>query len=132
MGRMRCDLPALLEAVRSTTSNATESGYAGFFNSTMSPDCDGRPTTKYDLFLFGGEAAATSQDIYGTSSSLFMTTMARIWHFVKDEDGPTAVEYAVILMLIVVVCMTTIQLIGAALDSSFQNSSDKIEQAIGS
>ena len=60
-----------------------------------------------------------------------MTTMERIWHFVKDEDGPTAVEYAVILMLIVVACLTTVQLIGQALSGSFQDSSDKIEQAIG-
>jgi pilus assembly protein Flp/PilA len=29
--------------------------------------------------------------------------------FLKSEDGPTAVEYAVMLALIVIVCLTAIQ-----------------------
>ena len=63
---------------------------------------------------------------------MFMKTLERIWHFVKDEDGPTAVEYGVIVMLIFLVCLTTIQLLGQGLDSSFQDSADKIEKAFGS
>jgi pilus assembly protein Flp/PilA len=32
--------------------------------------------------------------------------------FLVSEDGPTAVEYAVMLALIVIVCLTAIQAIG--------------------
>ncbi len=32
--------------------------------------------------------------------------------FLVSEDGPTAVEYAVMLALIVIVCLTAIQSIG--------------------
>ena len=39
--------------------------------------------------------------------------------FVKAEDGPTAVEYAVMLALIVVVCITAIATVGSNTNSSF-------------
>jgi pilus assembly protein Flp/PilA len=39
--------------------------------------------------------------------------------FLKSEDGPTAVEYAVMLALIVVVCLTTIALIGTRANETF-------------
>lgn len=41
--------------------------------------------------------------------------------FVKKEDGPTAVEYAVMLALIVVVCITAITTLGANANSTFAN-----------
>ena len=39
--------------------------------------------------------------------------------FLKSEDGPTAVEYAVMLALIVVVCLTAIQAIGTNANAKF-------------
>jgi pilus assembly protein Flp/PilA len=36
-----------------------------------------------------------------------------------SEDGPTAVEYAVMLALIVVVCLTAIQSIGTNANNTF-------------
>ena len=39
--------------------------------------------------------------------------------FIKEEDGPTAVEYAVMLALIVVVCMGTIGTIGTNANTTF-------------
>ena len=33
----------------------------------------------------------------------------KVQHFLVSEDGPTAVEYAVMLALIVIVCLTAIQ-----------------------
>ena len=39
--------------------------------------------------------------------------------FLKREDGPTAVEYAVMLALIVVVCIAAITAIGTASSSTF-------------
>ncbi len=40
-------------------------------------------------------------------------------NFLKREDGPTAVEYAVMLALIIVVCIGTITAIGTKVNSTF-------------
>jgi pilus assembly protein Flp/PilA len=39
--------------------------------------------------------------------------------FLKDDDGPTAVEYAVMLALIIVVCLTAITIIGQEANQTF-------------
>jgi pilus assembly protein Flp/PilA len=39
--------------------------------------------------------------------------------FLKAEDGPTAVEYAVMLALIVVVCIAAITTLGSNANSTF-------------
>jgi pilus assembly protein Flp/PilA len=39
--------------------------------------------------------------------------------FMKREDGPTAVEYAVMLALIIVVCIAAIQALGNAANGTF-------------
>ena len=39
--------------------------------------------------------------------------------FVKKEDGPTAVEYAVMLALIIVVCITAISALGSSASNTF-------------
>ena len=39
--------------------------------------------------------------------------------FVKAEDGPTAVEYAVMLALIIVVCIAAITTLGQNANSTF-------------
>lgn len=49
-----------------------------------------------------------------------------IVNFLKEEDGPTAVEYAVMLALIVVVCLGTIGAIGTQADAKFKEVGDKI------
>lgn len=46
--------------------------------------------------------------------------------FLSSEDGPTAVEYAVMLALIVVVCLTAIQAIGTNANAKFQSSADAL------
>ena len=48
-----------------------------------------------------------------------------------EEDGPTAVEYAVMLSLIIVACVGAIQLVGQTTGSSFTDSSDQIAAAVG-
>ncbi len=42
-----------------------------------------------------------------------------IKQFLVSEDGPTAVEYAVMLALIVVVCLTAIQAVGTNANAKF-------------
>jgi pilus assembly protein Flp/PilA len=39
--------------------------------------------------------------------------------FLKKEDGPTAVEYAVMLALIIVVCIAAITTLGTNANSTF-------------
>jgi len=46
--------------------------------------------------------------------------------FVVSEDGPTAVEYAVMLALIIVVCLTAIQAVGTNASAKFQQSADAL------
>ena len=48
-----------------------------------------------------------------------------------DEDGPTAVEYAVMLALIVGVCITSVQALARAAGDSFDASSTEVADAIG-
>ena len=40
-------------------------------------------------------------------------------NFLKDESGPTAVEYAVMLALIIVVCITAITTLGTNANNTF-------------
>jgi pilus assembly protein Flp/PilA len=39
--------------------------------------------------------------------------------FLKEDDGPTAVEYAVMLALIIVVCLTAITALGTNANNTF-------------
>ncbi|HMF11180.1 MAG TPA: Flp family type IVb pilin [Gemmataceae bacterium] len=41
--------------------------------------------------------------------------------FARNEDGPTAVEYAVMLALIIVVCFVAIASVGNAANTNFNN-----------
>ncbi len=45
---------------------------------------------------------------------------AQIAKFVRSEDGPTAVEYAVMLALIIVVCIAAITTLGQHANTTFQ------------
>ena len=42
-------------------------------------------------------------------------------NFLKDESGPTAVEYAVMLALIIVVCIAAITALGSNANTTFSN-----------
>ena len=41
--------------------------------------------------------------------------------FLVSEDGPTAVEYAVMLALIIVVCLAAISTIGSSANAKFED-----------
>lgn len=47
-------------------------------------------------------------------------------NFLKDESGPTAVEYAVMLALIIVVCITAVTTLGTNANNTFSYVGDKI------
>lgn len=48
--------------------------------------------------------------------------------FLKDEEGATVVEYAVMLVLIILVALATITLVGQKVDDAF----DRVQTALES
>ena len=53
-----------------------------------------------------------------------MKTMVRsLVQFLQREDGPTAVEYAVMLALIIVVCITAVTTLGSKANDTFNDTS---------
>ncbi len=51
----------------------------------------------------------------------------KVRRFLKSEDGPTAVEYAVMLALIIIVCLAAISSVGTNAKSTFT----KVANSIG-
>jgi len=49
--------------------------------------------------------------------------------FVRREDGPTAVEYAVMLALIVVVCIASISVLGSNASNTFNKVGSAVKTA---
>jgi pilus assembly protein Flp/PilA len=52
--------------------------------------------------------------------------MNKVVNFLKAEDGPTAVEYAIMLALIVIVCLAAITQVGTATNSAFTSIAGKL------
>ena len=50
----------------------------------------------------------------------------QVVQFLKKEDGPTAVEYAVMLALIIVVCITAITTLGTNANKTFTSVANTI------
>jgi pilus assembly protein Flp/PilA len=50
-------------------------------------------------------------------------------NFLVAEDGPTAVEYAVMLALIIIVALTAIQTVGTRTSATFNNIASKLPSA---
>jgi pilus assembly protein Flp/PilA len=53
--------------------------------------------------------------------------MSRVRRFLASEDGPTAVEYAVMLALIIVACITIVSSLGTSVSSTFS----KVNSSLG-
>ena len=47
-------------------------------------------------------------------TNMYQSIKHKVQHFINDESGPTAVEYAVMLALILAVCITAIGALGSA------------------
>jgi pilus assembly protein Flp/PilA len=50
---------------------------------------------------------------------MFSLVKSHLVNFLKNEDGPTAVEYAVMLALIIVVCIAAITALGTNANNTF-------------
>jgi len=57
---------------------------------------------------------------------MLKNTLKSLVNFIQDESGPTAVEYAVMLALIVVVCITAITTLGTNANNTFSYVGNKI------
>jgi pilus assembly protein Flp/PilA len=57
---------------------------------------------------------------------------SKIYRFLASEDGPTAIEYAMMAALIIAVCVLAVDAVGTKLNTSFTNSSNSINAATGS
>ena len=58
-----------------------------------------------------------------------MKLTKNVVEFLKREDGPTAVEYAVMLALIIVVCIAAITAIGTNANSTFSSVGSTLKPA---
>jgi pilus assembly protein Flp/PilA len=52
---------------------------------------------------------------------MLRTVSRQVVQFMKAEDGPTAVEYAVMLALIIVVCISAVTTLGSKANGTFTN-----------
>jgi pilus assembly protein Flp/PilA len=59
---------------------------------------------------------------------MFTRCARLVCNFMRREDGPTAVEYAVMLALIIVVCVSAISALGSNANATFST----VGNAIGS
>ena len=53
--------------------------------------------------------------------------VSKVQRFMKSEDGPTAVEYAIMLALIVIVCLAAITAVGNAANTAFTNIAGQLQ-----
>jgi len=58
--------------------------------------------------------------------------ISHLKQFLRDESGPTAVEYAVMLALIVVACIGAVQAMANATAGSFDTSAAQLGGVMGS
>ena len=49
--------------------------------------------------------------------------------FIQEEEGATAVEYAVMIVLIIVVCLATITLLGGEVKNAFNTVTNGLQAA---
>ena len=55
-----------------------------------------------------------------------MRITRKLHRFLTSEDGPTAVEYAVMLALIIIVCLVAIQSLGTNASTTFTNAANSL------
>jgi pilus assembly protein Flp/PilA len=58
--------------------------------------------------------------------------MNLILQFLRDESGPTGVEYAVMLALIICVCIGAVGFFGSTASGSWTDTNGKLGSAMGS
>jgi pilus assembly protein Flp/PilA len=66
------------------------------------------------------------------SEEFVMNLLAKkVQRFLVSEDGPTAVEYAVMLALIIIVCLAAISTIGTRANQTFTDVGNSLNAGAG-
>ena len=65
----------------------------------------------------------------GPSTSLLSSPMSALIRFLKNEDGPTAVEYAVMLAMIMLAIMTSVRLLQARTGATYDKIGTELNNA---
>lgn len=60
-----------------------------------------------------------------------MKLTTKIRRFLRDEDGPTAVEYAVMLAMIIVGCIAAVLSTGDIQKAMFEDSNSALSDSLG-
>jgi pilus assembly protein Flp/PilA len=60
---------------------------------------------------------------------MLLRTLKSLRNFLESEDGPTAVEYAVMLALIIMVCITAVTGIGTNSKATYQKVTTTLQTA---
>ena len=55
--------------------------------------------------------------------------ISKVQRFLVSDDGPTAVEYAVMLALIVVACVTIVKNLGTSISGTFSSVSSTLSSS---
>ncbi len=71
--------------------------------------------------LMNSQVRPTAKTRKPTEAVMFRSFIRQSVAFLRQEDGPTAVEYAVMLALIVVVCLAAITTLGQNANAVFNN-----------
>jgi pilus assembly protein Flp/PilA len=82
------------------------------------------------VFWFGAKNTAHSRQTR-LSEEAMKNLALKVQRFLVSEDGPTAVEYAVMLALIIIVCLTAIQAIGTNANATFNSVAAKLPSGGG-
>jgi pilus assembly protein Flp/PilA len=77
-------------------------------------------------------SGAPDDDLQPCGDDSMKTLANSVRRFLVSEDGPTAVEYAVMLALIVIVCLTAISTIGTNAKQTFSDVANQLGSASSS
>jgi pilus assembly protein Flp/PilA len=88
----------------------------------------GRQGVKDDLGGRQTEAAVKDEESYPFHIGGFLMRQLgqSVLRFLRSEEGPTAVEYAVMVALIIVVAIVAISLLGTNVSSTFKRVADSM------
>jgi pilus assembly protein Flp/PilA len=75
-------------------------------------------------------ALATFFVLSQPSPAMIPRLQQQLARFLREEDGPTAVEYAVMLSLIIGVCVVSVRSLATATRSSFDQSAQAISGSL--
>jgi len=59
---------------------------------------------------------------------MFTSILPRLRRLIRDESGPTAVEYAILLALIIATCLFSIRILGTNTNSTFNKTVTVLKQ----